>query len=209
MSTRVAMPSCMHMQCGHQVVPSESPASMAAIAVHGRMHAATTGSDLGRRAPFIDVVAPGCARVLMSARSRWSHVLAVSSSFKHILYSSPAGAFTEYTSRAPIGSVFPAGTVAQRFGRDLLVVVLHLLSHPSCRREVGASWTDVAVTLVAGIGGPAAEAAGLVARPSPLGEMARVVAQLGCDHGLHQHVPLRVQSVPVVGGVNVLVDTAM
>ena len=40
-------------------------------------------------------------------------------------------------------------------------------------------------------------------------EMARVVAQLGCDRGLHQHVPLRVQSVPVVGGVNVLVDTAM
>ena len=41
------------------------------------------------------------------------------------------------------------------------------------------------------------------------GEMARVVAQLGCDRGLHQHVPLRVQSLPVVGGVNVLVDTAM
>ena len=58
---------------------------------------------------------------------------------------------------------------------------------------------------------PAAEVAGLVARPLPLGEMARVVAQLGCDRGLHQHqhVPLRVQSVPVVGGVNVLVDTAM
>ena len=51
--------------------------------------------------------------------------------------------------------------------------------------------------------------AGLVARPLPLGEMARVVAQLGCDRGLHQHVPLRVQSVPVFGGVNVLVDTAM
>ena len=49
----------------------------------------------------------------------------------------------------------------------------------------------------------------LVARPLPLGEMARVVAQLGCDRGLHQHVPLRVQSVPVVGGVNVLVDMAM
>ena len=32
---------------------------------------------------------------------------------------------------------------------------------------------------------------------------------LGCDRGLHQHVPLRVQSVPVVGGVSVLVDTAM
>ena len=88
---------------------------------------------------------------------------------------------------------------------------MHLLSHPSCRREVGASWTDVAVTLGAGIGCPAAEVAGLVARLLPLGEMARVVAQLGCDHGLHQHVPLRVQSVPIVGGVNinVLVDTAM
>ena len=89
------------------------------------------------------------------------------------------------------------------FGRDLLVVVLHLLSNPSCRREVGASCTqaDIAVTLVAGIGGPAAEMAGLVARPLPLGEMGRVVAQLGCDRGLYQHVPLRVQSVPVVGGV--------
>ena len=59
---------------------------------------------------------------------------------------------TEYITRAPIGSVLPADTVAQRFGCDLLVVVLHLLSDPSCRREVGASWTDVAFTLVAGIG---------------------------------------------------------
>ena len=42
-----------------------------------------------------------------------------------------------------------------------------------------------------------------------LGETARVVAQLDCDRGLHQHVPLGAQSVPVVGGVNVLVDTAM
>ena len=33
--------------------------------------------------------------------------------------------------RVPIGSVLPAGTVAQRFGRNLLVVVLHLLSNPS------------------------------------------------------------------------------
>ena len=101
---------------------------------------------------------------------------------------------------APIRSVLQAGTVAQRFGRDQLVAVLHLLSNPSCRREVGASWTDVAVTLVAGIGGPAAEVAGFVARPLPLGEIARVatmVAQLGCDRGWHQHVPLRVQSVPV------------
>ena len=56
---------------------------------------------------------------------------------------------------------------------------------------------------------PAAEAAGLVARPLPLVELARAVAQLGWDHGLHQHVPLRVQSVPVVGGGNLIVDTAM
>ena len=132
-----------------------------------------------------------------------------SARMQHIVYSSPAGAFTEYITRAPIGSVLPAGTVARRFCRDLLVVVLHLLSNSSCCRKVGASWTDVAVTLVAGIGGPAAEVAGMVARPLPLGEMARLVAQLGCDRGLHQHVPLRVQLVPVVRGVNVLVDTAM
>ena len=87
--------------------------------------------------------------------------------------------------------------------------MLHVLCNPSCRREVGASWTDVAVTLISGISGPAAEVAGMVARPSPLGELARVVAQLGCDHGLHQHLPWRVQPVPVAGGVNVLVDTAM
>ena len=36
-----------------------------------------------------------------------------------------------------------------------------------------------------------------------------MVAQLGCDRGLHRHVPLRVQSVAFVGVVNVLVDTAM
>ena len=50
----------------------------------------------------------------------------------------------EYITRAPIGSVLPAITVAQRFGRDLLVV-LHLLSNLSCHPEVGASWTDDAV----------------------------------------------------------------
>ena len=58
---------------------------------------------------------------------------------------------------------------------------------------MGASWTDVAVTLVVGIGSPAAEVADLVARLLPLVEMARVVAQLGCERSLHQHVPLRVQ----------------
>ena len=87
--------------------------------------------------------------------------------------------------------------------------MFHLLSNPSCRREVDASWTDVAIPLVAGIGDPSAEVAGLVAHPLPLAEMARMVAQLGCDRGLHQHVPLRGQPVPGVGGVNVRVDTAM
>ena len=44
--------------------------------------------------------------------------------------------------------------------------------------SLGASCTDVAVTLVAGIGGRTAKVAGLnsVARPLPLGELARVVA---------------------------------
>ena len=78
-----------------------------------------------------------------------------------------------------------------------------------CRHEVGAPWTDAAVTLAAGIGGPAAEVAVPVARPLPLGGLARVVAQLGCDDGVHQHVPLRVQLVPVFRGVNVLVDSAI
>lgn len=45
----------------------------------------------------------------------------------------------------------------------------------------------------------------MVAGPSALGEL---VAQLGCDLGFHQHVPVRVQSVPVVRGVNALVRTA-
>ena len=34
--------------------------------------------------------------------------------------------------RAPVGSVLPARTVAQHFGHDLLVTVLHLLPVPSC-----------------------------------------------------------------------------
>ena len=94
--------------------------------------------------------------------------------------------------------------MAQRFGRDLLIVLLHLLSYPACRSEVRASWTDVAVNLVAGIGGQAAEVAALVARPLPMGEMARVVAQLGCDRGLHQHVRLRLPEVSMF-----FLDTAM
>ena len=95
-----------------------------------------------------------------------------------------------------------SGTVAQRFGRDLLVVALHLLSIPCCRHEIG-----VAVTLVVGIGGPTGKVASYIAAPLPLGELGRVVAKPGRDHGLRQHVSLRVQSFPVV--VCVLVDTAM
>ena len=45
-------------------------------------------------------------------------------------------------------------------------------------------------------------------RPLPLAELARVVAKLGFDHGLYQRVLQRVQSVPVVGAVNVLGRTA-
>ena len=114
----------------------------------------------------------------------------------------PTCVYATYIPTIPFDSILPNAYLHQPHSHRYKAI-------PSCRREVGASWTDVAVTLVAGIGGPAAGVAGLVARPLPLGEMARVVAQLGCDRGLHQHVPLRVQSVPVVGGVNVLVDTAM
>ena len=105
--------------------------------------------DLGRWTPFIEVAAPGCARVLMSARFCLSHALAASA-FKHILHSTPTEAFTEHILRAPIGSALPARTVAQCFGRHLLVSVSHLLSNASFRCEVGASWTDGAVTLVSG-----------------------------------------------------------
>ena len=72
---------------------------------------------------------------------------------------------------------------------DLIAVVLYLLSNPSCRRGVGASLTDVAVTVVAGIGDPAAEGAGLVALPLPVGKLARVAAQLGCDRGCTSRFP--------------------
>lgn len=41
------------------------------------------------------------------------------------------------------------------------------------------------------------------------GEMERVVAQFGCDHGFYGDVPLRIRSVQVVGGAHVLVYAAM
>lgn len=54
------------------------------------------------------------------------------------------------------------GTVAQRLGRGMLVtsVGFHLLSTPSCPREMDVPWTDVAVTSAAGIGGPVATGEG-------------------------------------------------
>lgn len=66
--------------------------------------------------------------------------------------------------------------------------------------------------VVVGIGGPASTAARLGARPLPgnvLRELARVVVQLGGEHGLHQHVPVGVESVLVGRDGNVLVDTAV
>ena len=106
-----------HRPCGSR--HRDGPVSKDPLAAPASRHGTFAGGEAGRtgavhtrRLPPVtagmhttplDVAAPGCARVLMSARSRSSHVLAVSSSFKHILYSSPAGAFTEYITRAPIG----------------------------------------------------------------------------------------------------------
>lgn len=47
-----------------------------------------------------------------------------------------------------------------------------------------------------GIRGPAAEVAGLVARPLPSGELARVVARLGCDRGLGRKPAARTAAQP-------------
>lgn len=59
---------------------------------------------------------------------------------------------TEYITHAPMGPVLPAGTVARRSGRDVMVAVLHPLSNPSCRLAVATSVLHglmAAVTLVA------------------------------------------------------------
>ena len=88
-----------------------------------------------------------------------------------------AGA-TEYFVRAPVGSALPAGTMAQRFCRDVLVGVLHLQSNPSCRHGVGASWTDVRSLWLWGLKFPRPRWLVWFTRPLPLEEMARVAAQL-------------------------------
>ena len=58
-------------------------------------------------------------------------------------------------------------------------------------------------TAVAGMGGSAGTVAGLAAHPLPCGESARVVARLGGDRGLRQHVPVQFRSVADSGGGNV------
>lgn len=60
------------------------------------------------------------------------------------------------------------------------------------------------VSLVAGIGGPAAA---FGARPLPLAGLAHAVAQLGCAHDLHRHVPLRGQSVLITLWIRLCTST--
>ena len=55
------------------------------------------------------------------------------------------------------------------------------------------------LTLTAALAVPAA---GVVARPLSLAEMARMAAQPGCDDRRYQRMHFRAQSAPVAGGVN-------
>ena len=121
----------------------------------------------------------------MSARS---HVLAVSST-SCIL---PPLVPSQSTLRIHYASIHWVTLVSCHCGTtfwpqpvNTLIVVLHLLANASCCREVGALWTDLAVTLVAVIGDPAAEVAGLVAR-------APSVALGHCGGQLCQLSPARV-----------------
>lgn len=85
---------------------------------------------------------------------------------------------------APIGSALQTCTVAQHSGGDVLVAVWHLRSNLSRRGdrrgdEKSVSWTDAAVALVAGTGGPAATVAGAAAFPLPLAELGRSCGRQG------------------------------
>ena len=64
-------------------------------------------------------------------------------------------------------------------------------------------------TLVARADGPAVKVGGFVVCSLRSGQLVHMLAQHSYDHGPHQHGTLRVRSVPVAGGVNVFVDTAM
>ena len=83
------------------------------------------------------------------------------------------------------------------------------MSPPLDSGESGVSWSDVAVVLIVGVGCPSVDAVGVAARQLPLVELARVVAFCGVSHSLRQHVAWMARSVPVAGGVNVLMDSAM
>jgi len=57
--------------------------------------------------------------------------------------------------------------------------------HDTRDAHAGVLRSDVAVVMIAGIGGRAAAVPGLVARSFPFGELEREITQLGCDHGSH------------------------
>jgi hypothetical protein len=170
--------------------------------------------ELGSLAPFMDSVEPGLVRVLMSARSGLSPFLCRHRSEKHLEYSRAADVFTSYIARAPIGAVLPPVPVAHRDRHVSAVAVLvrQLLARPGPYDSAsGVSWSDVAVVLIVGVDGVGGDAgvSGVANRPSPLGELARVVAFCGASQSLRQHVAWMPLSVPDFGVVNVQMDTAM
>ena len=150
--------------------------------------------------------------MLLCARSRKLSLLSVPRPSKHLCLPLPAGAFTEFISSAPIGSVLPPVREAQRprQASALLEVAKSLLSSSVVYGGVtGVSWSDVAVVFIAGVGTPACSAVGVAARPLLLAELARVIAFCGVSPVLNQVVSWLPRSVPVPGVVNVLMDSAM
>ena len=127
-------------------------------------------------------------------------------------YSQAVDVFASYIARAPIGAVLPPVPVAQRAWRVSAVAALvwQLLARPGpCGSASGVSWSDVAVVLVVGVDGVGGDAGvpGSAIRPSPLAELARVVAFCGAGLNLRQHVAWIPLSVPDFGIVNVQMDT--
>ena len=135
------------------------------------------------------------------------------SNVQHVDRALAAGAFTEYICRAPIRSVLPADPVASGSGSitgDLLEVAAQLLSCQS-PFAYGLTWSDVAVVLLVGMDGVGGDVGvpGVVPRPLPLSELARVIAFCSASHGLQKFVARLPPSVPVSGVVNVHEDTAV
>lgn len=168
--------------------------------------------ELGSPAPFMFGVGSGLVRVLLCARSRKLSLLGVPRVSKHLCLPLPAGAFTDYISRAPVGTVLPPVPEAQRPWQApaLLAVAESLLSSASVYGgDCGVSWSDVAVVFIAGVGTSDCSAVGVSARPLPLAELARVIAFCCVHPVLKQFVSWLPRSVPVPGVVNVLMDSAM